>query len=261
MILKPLVGILDDIGGGLLFMWDLLKTAFRSPCERKTLLEQIYQVSMQSLVTTASSGFFVGAILSVQFNIQLKEFSALSVLGGLATSGTIRELGPLLIAFMLSGKVGAYTSAELGIMRVTEQIDAMRCLGTNPMQHLILPRFIGIIVSSFFLLLAGLLMSVLGGAVMAALVADMNLMEYISGIPTFVTWGSVLNGLFKCCMFSILLAAICTYKGYTTTGGAKGVGRTVIATALSTMVGIVLMDWFTSYLSRNLFSVIGVGSV
>jgi phospholipid/cholesterol/gamma-HCH transport system permease protein len=212
---------------------------------------------MQSLLTTASSGFFVGAILSVQFHAQLRSFGALSVLGGLATSGTIRELGPLLIAFMLSGKVGAYTSAELGTMKVTEQLDAMRCLGTNPMQYLIVPRFFGIIISSFFLLLAGLLMSIVGGALVATIVAGMNISEYLSTIPTFVTWTSILNGLFKCFMFSGLLAAICTYKGYTTTGGAKGVGRTVIATALSTMVGIVLMDWFTSFIARAISDMAG----
>ena len=195
--------------------------------------------------------------MAVQFNVQLKQFNALSVLGGLCTSGTIRELGPLLIAFMLAGKVGAYTSAELGTMRVTEQIDAMRCLGTNPMQYLIVPRFLGIIISSFFLLMAGLLMSILGGMVLGHFVANMNATEYVASIPNFVKWPSVFNGLFKCLSFSILLATICTYKGYTTTGGAKGVGRTVLATALSSMVGINLVDWFTSYMARSVAALFG----
>ncbi|MDZ4678433.1 MAG: ABC transporter permease [Oligoflexia bacterium] len=250
--------IFSEIGAALLFIRDIIRIGIKNPCDRKTLLEQIYQVTTQSLLTTATSGFFVGALLTVQFNMQLKTFSALSVLGGLSTSGTVRELGPLLIAFMLSGKVGAYTSAELGTMRVTEQIDAMKCLGTNPLQYLILPRLIGIVISSFFLLLFALLMSVLGGIVMAKLVAHMSFYEYISSIPLYVTGTSILGGLFKCFMFSVLLAIICTYKGYTTTGGAKGVGRTVLATALSTMVGINLMDWFTSYIGRALSTILGV---
>jgi phospholipid/cholesterol/gamma-HCH transport system permease protein len=249
--------IFSEIGGAVLFLRELFRTMIYSPCDRKTLLTQIYQVSMQSLVTTAFSGFFVGAILCVQFSQQLKEFDATSVLGGLATSATIRELGPLLIAFMLSGKVGAYTSAELGTMRVTEQIDAMRCLGTNPLQYLVLPRFLGIIISSFFLLLAGLLMSILGGIVLGLLVGHMNPLEYIGAIPTFVSWPSVANGAFKCLMFSFVLATVCTYKGYTTTGGAKGVGKTVIVTALSSMVGITLMDWFTSYIARAVAAIWG----
>ncbi|MBK9293608.1 MAG: ABC transporter permease [Oligoflexia bacterium] len=253
-----MIKILDDLGSALVFLNDIIKTIFKTPPDSKSVSEQIYNVTTQSLTTTVSSGFFVGAILSVQFNAQLKQFDTLSVLGGLSTSGTIRELGPLLIAFMLSGKVGAYTSAELGTMRVTEQIDAMRCLGTNPMQYLIAPRFVGIIISSFFLLLAGLLMSILGGAILATVVADMNMVEYINSIPTYVKWSSVYSGLFKCFMFSLLIATICTYKGYATTGGSKGVGRSVVATALSTMVGLTLLDWFTSFLVENLFKAWGL---
>jgi phospholipid/cholesterol/gamma-HCH transport system permease protein len=257
-LIKFLKTLLDEIGGAVLFLRDLFWVAIKTPCDRVTVLEQIYLVSVQSMVTTASSGFFVGALLTVQFSMQLQTFGSVTVLGGLSTSGTVRELGPLLIAFMLSGKVGAFTSAELGTMKVTEQIDAMRCLGTNPLQHLILPRFIGIIISSFFLLLLGLLMSILGGTVMAGLVAHISPYEYISTIPLYVTGPSIIGGLFKCLMFSLLLATICTYKGYTTTGGAKGVGRTVLATALSTMVGITLMDWFTSYIAQAVSTVVGV---
>ena len=249
--------ILTEVGGGLLFLKEVVVTAIRIPTDRKTVLQQIYNVTTQSAVNTGASGFFVGAIMTVQFLIQLKVFSAQSVLGGLVTSGAVRELGPLLIAFMLSGKVGAYTSAESGTMRVTEQIDAMKCLGTNPMQYLIVPRFLAIVISSFLLFLVGLTMSVLGGIVMANLMGNMSAMEYLNGIPVFVKWVSVAGGLFKCLMFGIVLATICTYKGYTTTGGARGVGRTVIATALSTMVGIVLMDWFTTFILKAAVGIAG----
>jgi phospholipid/cholesterol/gamma-HCH transport system permease protein len=242
--------LFEELGAGLLFLKLVFKTLLRNSVDRQALLSQIYLVTTQALVTTAFSGFFVGAIMAVQFNSQLKEFGALSVLGGLATSATIRELGPLLIAFMLSGKIGAFTSAELGTMRVTEQIDAIRCLGTDPIEYLIVPRFLAIIISSFILLFTGLLMSIAGGVALGQLVAGMSPQEYLNAIPHFVTLSSVFIGLFKCFCFSFLLASICTFKGYTTTGGAKGVGRTVISTALSTMVGIVLVDWFTSYLAR-----------
>ena len=194
------------------------------------------------------AGFFVGAIMTVQFTMQMKEFGALGFLGGLATSGTIREVGPLLIAFMLSGKVGAYTSAELGTMRVTEQIDAIRCLGANPIQEIIIPRFIGIVISSFFLLGLGLLMSIFGGMLMGSFFAGVNPEEYVRHIPTIVTFPSIINGLFKCFVFAVVLSTICTYRGYTTTGGAKGVGLSVVNTAVATMVSIVVADWFTSFL-------------
>lgn len=236
-----------DLGATLIFLRTLVWTFFKKPLKIHEIFEQIWKVTIESLPTTAMAGFFVGAIMTVQFAMQMKEFDALGFLGGLATSGTFREVGPLLIAFMLSGKVGAYTSAELGTMRVTEQIDAVRCLGADPIQELILPRFLGIVISSFFLLGTGLFMSVLGGMITGNLFAGVYFEEYLRHVPTIVTPFSILSGLIKCFVFAVVLATICTYKGYTTTGGAKGVGRAVVTTAVATMVCIVVMDWFTSY--------------
>jgi phospholipid/cholesterol/gamma-HCH transport system permease protein len=194
------------------------------------------------------AGFFVGAIMAVQFTAQLTEFDALVYLGGLATSGTVRAVGPLLIAFMLSGKVGAFTAAELGTMRVTEQIDAIRCLGADPIQEIITPRFVGIVISSFFLLGLGLIMSIFGGVLLGIFFGGVTVQEYLRYIPVLVSWVSIANGLIKCFVFAVLLATICIYKGYTTTGGAKGVGRSVVNTAVSTLIAIVISDWFTSTL-------------
>ncbi len=246
---KTILNILDDIGGCGLFVGEIYKTAIRTPCSWESVCVQIWKVTTQSLATTAMAGFFVGAIMAVQFTMQIATFGALGYLGGLATSGTIREVGPLLIAFLLSGKVGAFTSAELGTMRVTEQIDAIRCLGADPIQEIVLPRYIGIIISSFFLLLVGLLMSILGGMLVGQLFAGINPEEYIRHIPTIVSKFSIASGVFKCLVFALILASICTYKGYTTFGGAKGVGRSVVSTAVMTMVGIVIFDWLTSVLS------------
>ena len=249
--MKILSEIIDEIGRALMFLFLIIKTALKTPCRRRLVFEQVWSVTNESMPTTAMAGFFVGGIMTVQFTMQLKEFGALGYLGGLATSGTIREIGPLLIAFMLSGKIGAYTSAELGTMRVTEQIDAIRCLGANPIQEIILPRFIAIVISSFFLLAAGLLMSILGGMLMGSLFSGVSPAEYVRYIPQIVAWPSILSGLFKCFIFALVLAIICTYKGYTTTGGSKGVGRTVVITSVSTMIAIVFFDWLTSYLAET----------
>lgn len=252
---RSLKDILDDLGGGVIFLVEVLKTTFRRPPPRSVLAEQIWKVTIQSVSTTALAGFFVGAIMAVQFTMQVKEFGALGYLGGLATSATIREIGPLLIAFMLSGKVGAFTSAELGTMKVTEQIDAIRCLGANPIQEIIVPRFLAIILSSFCLLAAGLFMSIFGGILMANLFAGISPEEYLRHIPTIVSGFSIGSGIFKCLVFALVLSSICTYKGYTTNGGAKGVGRSVVNTAVATMVGIVVMDWFTSMISDTVLKI------
>ena len=250
-MIQGLRAIVRDIGGCLLFLGQVVETVIRYPVSAHEVFVQTWRVTMQSLSTTALAGFFVGAVMTVQFTLQVKQFGALGFLGGLATSGTVREIGPLLIAFMLSGKVGAFTSAELGTMRVTEQIDAIRCLGANPIQEIIFPRFLAIIISSFFLLAAGLFMSIAGGLLLGIFFSGITADEYLRHIPTIVTLPSILNGLFKCFVFAIVLASICTYKGYTTTGGAKGVGRSVVSTAVATMVGIVIADWLTSLISET----------
>ncbi len=243
------VFIVDEIGATVLFFKEIIRTITHRPLSLHEILLQIWKVTLQSLTTTGMAGFFVGAIMTVQFTMQMKEFGALGYLGGLATSGTVREIGPLLIAFMLAGKVGAYTSAELGTMRVTEQIDAIRCLGANPLQEIIVPRFIGIIISSFFLLGLGLLMSILGGIVMGSFFAGVNPEEYVRHIPTIVSFPSILLGLLKCFVFAVILSTICTHRGFTTTGGAKGVGKSVVATAVASMITIVIADWLTSFIA------------
>ncbi|MCB0361328.1 MAG: ABC transporter permease [Bdellovibrionales bacterium] len=254
--MRQLTLIIDDIGGCLIFMGNVFRISLKGGCRFSLIAEQIWKVTKQSFATTGLAGFFVGAIMTVQFTMQVKGFGALGYLGGLSTSGTIREVGPLLIAFMLSGKVGAFTSAELGTMRVTEQIDAIRCLGANPLREIIFPRFVGIIISSFFLLGLGLIMSIGGGLLLGLLFAGINPQEYLRHIPTIVSFPSLLNGLIKCFTFAFVLSAICTYKGYTTTGGTKGVGRSVVSTAVASMVGIVIADWLTSYIGEMVLKMV-----
>ncbi|MEC9283254.1 MAG: ABC transporter permease [Bdellovibrionota bacterium] len=255
--MKVLTNTLAEIGGLSVFVQEMFSVAYRKGIKQRDVLEQVWKVFIQSFPTTAMAGFFVGGILTLQFTLQVKTFGALGFLGGLATSSTVREVGPLLIAFMLSGKIGAFTSAELGTMRVTEQIDAIRCLGADPLQEIILPRFLGIIFASFFLLVGGLFMSIFGGMLMGVLFSGINPEEYIRHIPTLVSKVSLINSVFKCFVFAFVLAAICTYKGYTASGGSKGVGIAVVSTSVQTMICLVFMDWFTSVISDAFFTVVG----
>lgn len=248
--------LINEIGSGVLFVKELARVWWKKGVRSKDVFDQIWRVFVQSFPTTAMAGFFVGGILTLQFTMQVKTFGALGYLGGLATSSTIREVGPLLIAFMLSGKIGAFTSAELGTMKVTEQIDAIRCLGADPIQEIILPRFFGIVFASFFLLAIGLFMSLFGGMLMGIYFSGINHLEYIRHIPTLVSSVSLVNSVFKCFVFAFVLASICTFKGYNTFGGSKGVGKSVVATAVQTMIGLVIMDWVTSVISDAIYLVV-----
>ena len=204
--------LFDETGRIFLYLKELFYLTLQEGIEFHQFLEQLWKVTMQSLPTTMMAGFFVGAVMTVQFTLQMKAFDALGYLGGLATSGTFREVGPLLIGFMLCGKVGAFTTAELGTMRITEQFDAIRCLGSNPMREVILPRFWAIILSTFFLFVGGLVASVFGGLLLGVFFAHVSPAEYLRFITRFLVLPSILSGFFKSVVFSLILATVCTFK-------------------------------------------------
>ena len=186
--------------------------------------------------------------MAVQFYLQLKDFGAETTLGGLSTSGTLREVGPILIAFMLAGKVGAFTSAELGTMKVTDQIEAIRCLGVNPIAFLVVPRFFAVIISSILLLSFGLVISVTGGILASWASAGINPQQYLLMIPRFATSVALSLAIIKAIVFGILMGHLCCANGYWSSGGTQGVGTAVKRTAVQSMVAIVLSDFAITWI-------------
>jgi phospholipid/cholesterol/gamma-HCH transport system permease protein len=240
--------LLNALGQHVLFFVNVLRTALNSRFEYREFISQLASVGWRSLPTTLTAGMFTGAIMAVQFHLQLKDFGANASLGGLATSGTLREVGPVLIAFMLAGKVGAFTSAELGTMKVTDQIDAIRCLGVDPVAFLVVPRFFAVVISSILLLAFGLVISVTGGITAGYLASDISPVQYLSQIPRFATPIALGLAVTKSIVFGILMGHICCANGYWTTGGTQGVGLSVKTTAVQSMVAIVLGDFAISWI-------------
>jgi phospholipid/cholesterol/gamma-HCH transport system permease protein len=237
-----------EFGGAWIFFNQVLRTFRRTRGHKDAIIQQIAEVSLRTLSTVIFAGVFVGAILVLQFDVMLRRFDAQALLGGLNTSATIREIGPLIISFLLAGKIGAYTTAELANMRVTEQIDAIESLGTNPIQYLIIPRFFAIILSSVVLLAIGLSVSVIGAILVAQVFSDINLYQYISSIPRFAGAWTLFEGFARSLIFSTIVATISTFKGYTASGGARGVGRAVTQSAIYINVYIVLANFISSSL-------------
>jgi phospholipid/cholesterol/gamma-HCH transport system permease protein len=237
---------LQDAGATFLFFIETLRTFLTTRGNTAAIFEQMAHVLTRSISSVLFAGIFVGAIIVLQFNDILAQYDARSFLGGLNTSACIREVGPLIISFMLAGKIGAFTAAELGTMKVTEQIDAIRCLGTNPIQYLIVPRVLAIILSSLILLTLGLVVGILGSMVVAALLCDINPLQYAASVPRFVTIGTLFSGFFKSLIYSSIVAAVCCYQGYHTTGGARGVGRAVTQASVYTNLYIVIANFVTA---------------
>jgi len=248
-----------ELGSQALFLQKVLAVWVRHMgASRKLVFEQIADVGSRSLFTVCFAGFFVGAILVVQFSLMLANYDALTFLGGLNTSATVREIGPLIISFLLAGKVGAYTTAELGTMRVTEQIDAVSCLGTDPILYLVVPRFLAIVICSILLLAFGLFVGVMGSIFVAQNLYNMNYLQYIQSVPKFTDMFTVLGSVFKCFVYGIIVATVSTYKGFNASGGARGVGKAVTECAVYTNLFIVFANYVTSQL-LNIFQTFWMG--
>lgn len=230
------------VGGGILFLSEAFDTLRRRGLKKGAVLEQMFAIGVHSLPITIVAGMFVGAVLAIQIDLQLRDFGAESFLGGLSTSTTLRNLGPVLIAFLLAGKVGAFTSAELGTMQVTDQLNAIRCLGADPIETIVVPRLVAVAASSFLLLGVGLMTSVVGGLTIANLSLGVNPLSFISQIPRFVSVSSLVIAATKSLVFGLLIGGTACYFGYTARGGAVGVGKSVRDSAVMTMISIVVMD-------------------
>lgn len=247
--------LISSIGATLIFGLSGFGTFFRYGVRWSAVIDQMYAVGVRSLSTTIVTGLFVGAIMAIQLDLQLRDFGAQAFLGGLTASVTIRNVGPVLIAFILSGKVGAYTSAELGTMQVTDQVNAIRCLGTDPVRYLIVPRLVAVVITSFLLLIVGLVTAIVGGAMLASVQLGINWLNFVRNVPLIVTWWSVGTGVVKSFIFGAIIAVISCYQGYHARGGSVGVGRTVKTTAVQTLVAIIVADFAISSFSAALLEV------
>lgn len=241
-----LLELLEELGSVTLFLRKVIRTCFKTKGAGPLVMAQITSVSIRSLPTVAFAGVFVGAIIVLQFNAILATYDAQTFLGGLNSSAIIREVGPLIISFLLAGKVGAYTAAELGTMRVTEQIDAIECLGTDPIQYLIVPRFLGIIFSTVILLGIGLIVSIAGSLGVAAWLCDINPLQFAASIPRFTSFWTLFSGFFKSLVYGFIVALVSCHQGFTASGGAKGVGKAVTRAAIYTNFYIVIANYLVS---------------
>lgn len=261
-LLSKATDFLSAWGEQALFLRKIFQEIEFSAEFKRLTFEQISSITSRSLTTVLFAGLFVGAILVVQFDVMLRTYDASILLGGITTSACIREVGPLIISFLLAGKVGAFTAAELATMKVTEQFDAIRCLGANPMRIIVVPRFIGILVSTLILLFIGLLVSTVGSVILASVVAGLNPLQYLHSMPRFASAGTLFYGFFKALAFGTAVACVSCHQGWSAGRGAKGVGRAVTMGAVHTNLWIVILDFFTSQILEalaGLFSSGGAG--
>jgi phospholipid/cholesterol/gamma-HCH transport system permease protein len=210
--------------------------------QRNTLGSSFYSIGVQSLPVVMLTGTFIGMVLAVQSYAQFKLIGMESRLGAMINMSLVRELGPVLAATMLAGRVGSSIAAELGTMRVTEQIDALESMGTNPIAYLVVPRFLGCLVLIPALTVMADFMGVLGGALYCIGLLDIDSHYYWEHSRNFVGLFDLFAGMFKSVFFGGAIALISCHQGFHCDAGAEGVGRAATAAFVLSFVAILFLD-------------------
>lgn len=208
------------------------------------VLKQLYDIGVASLPVVAITGFSTGLVLAAQSFYQLADKGLSSVAGLLVAKAMITELGPVLTAFMVTGRVGAAMCAELGTMRVTEQIDALQTMAVNPHRYLIAPRLISGTIMMPLLTIFSIGMGVYGGYLISVYFFNMSPTSYFDPMPTHITMFDLTTGIVKAFVFGVLIMTISCYKGMTTTGGAEGVGKSTTNSVVIIYCCILLINFF-----------------
>jgi len=227
--------------------------AFTRPVYRYDIAEQFDAIGVQSLTVVLLTGFFTGAVLALQSGLTLDQFGARPVVGRLVSASMIKELGPVLTGLMLCGRVGSGIAAELGSMAVTDQINALRALGTDPIRKLVVPRmFAGIIMAPVLTVIADFV-GVVGGWIVARYQLQVATGLYWSSLLQALYMQDVWMGLVKPFILGFVIVSVACHVGLRTTGGTQGVGISTTKAVVVGSVGVIAMDFFVT---RIMFSLL-----
>jgi phospholipid/cholesterol/gamma-HCH transport system permease protein len=237
------LGYLSRIGQIAIFTSNAVKHCFSPPFYPKLILKQIIQIGYFSLPVVGLTAIFSGAVLALQSYSGFSRFNAESTIATVVVLSITRELGPVLAGLMVAGRVGASMAAEIGTMKVTEQIDALTTLSTNPLKYLVVPRIIaGVLMLPFLVLIADII-GVMGGYLVAVYELGFSSGPYIQNTFEFLKAIDVISGLTKAAFFGFIITVMGCYWGYNSKGGAEGVGIATTNAVVSSSITILIVNY------------------
>ncbi len=262
--LEPRDSLLDRVrrhtDEGLVYLGELTDLAVqtiqqfvRGPIDRAVVLAQFDQIGVRSLSIVAITSLFIGMVLALQTAYSLADFGGSLFIGKVVSLSLIRELAPVLMALMVGGRVGAGIAAELGTMKVTEQIDALRALATNPVRKLVVPRVLATTIMMPLLTTLACFIGILGGLIIAVGSLHLSSNFYIRSVIETVKYNDLASGIGKTFFFGFAIGLIACYNGLSTTGGADGVGRSTTATVVTASITVLILDFFLTKLFLFIF--------
>jgi phospholipid/cholesterol/gamma-HCH transport system permease protein len=237
---------IEEVGKLILLLLSVIRQALKPPYEIRHITKQMVETGINSLPVVLITAVFTGMVLALQSYTGFKRFGAESLVGSVVALSMTRELGPVLCALIVTGRAGAAMAAELGTMRVTEQIDALETLATNPVKYLIVPRFISGLIMLPALVIVTDIVGIMGGYFVTVTMFGTSSTSYMNATWDILKAQDIYNGLIKAAFFGAAFALISCYRGFYTKGGAEGVGKATIGAVVLSSMTILISDYFLS---------------
>ncbi|HEX4079760.1 MAG TPA: ABC transporter permease [Rhizomicrobium sp.] len=241
---RAFLTFLAQTGRLVLFTCSALLNCVRPPIYWYLIGQQVLRIGYYSLPVVGLTAFFTGGALALQIYVGGNRFGAEAVVPNIVVLGITRELGPVIAGLMVAGRVAAAIAAEIGTMRVTEQIDALTTLSTNPMRYLVVPRLIASVVTMPLLVIVADAIGVFGGYVIATQSLGFNGAIYIKNTMDFMTTADVTSGVIKVAVFGFIIALMGCYNGFHSKGGAQGVGAATTNAVVTSSILILAANYF-----------------
>lgn len=240
---KIFLNFFASFGEFISLIFGVIFATIKKPPSWSLIREQLYNIGVLSLTVVAITGTSTGLVLAVQSFYQLQDKGLSGVTGIMVAKAMITELGPILTALMVTGRVGSAMCAELGTMKVTEQIDAMETMAVDPKRYLLAPRYIAGLFMLPLLTMFSVVLGIIGGYGISTSFFGMPAANYFDPMPIYISTFDLVSGFIKSVIFAIYLVTICCYKGMKTKGGAAGVGKSTTSSVVITYVTILFSDF------------------
>jgi phospholipid/cholesterol/gamma-HCH transport system permease protein len=249
VLLKPLENMVRELGRISMMLTESIYLAFMPPFKLSYIFKQMEFIGVRSVFVIILTGAFTGMVLALQSYYGFKKFGSEGLVGATVALSMTRELGPVLTSLMVSGRAGSAMAAELGTMRVTEQIDALTAMALNPIKYLVTPRIIAAFLVLPVLTVISDFIGIIGGYLVGVKLLGINEGAYIDKMIKFVELNDIYNGLVKSAVFGVILSIVSCYKGFYAKGGAEGVGRATTEAVVASSVTILVTDYIlTSFM-------------
>ncbi|HUB86576.1 MAG TPA: ABC transporter permease [Verrucomicrobiae bacterium] len=235
----------ENIGEITLLFWRTLLSLPQTWRQRQKVFEQFFEIGNASLLMVCVLSFFIGAVLALNTGMVLADRGLASAVGGLVGYSMAKELSPVMMSILIAGRIGSAMAAEIGSMRVYQEIDALRTMNINPVQYLVLPRMVAIAIALPMLVVFSILVGWFGGAVVAEVNHQMDIpfRAFFANLRDTVALNDVANGLFKSFCFALIIGIVSCHQGLVTIGGPRGIGRSVTKAVVNSIVLIVIFDY------------------